>query len=274
MSQYSLSYAENLSQFTPFLPPPAGGLIYIEQVAKNECENALKIPLRIAVNHSDKKAVFYHPRCKQWSCPTCAAINAALWQYRAIHGVVTLGSKTGQNGENLDFVTLTPHERLSSAGTLAVWPKAWPKLRKRILYETGGFQFLAVPEAHKSGKMHMHMIVTAKLRKKWWKDNARQCGLGYQSDVKEVLNAGGVGGYVAKYLSKQLQNSNFPKGHRHVRTSQGWPKLPPLKEAEGWTFYTLDAKTPLNERTTFYQQSGYAVTLANHITAWDVISPE
>jgi hypothetical protein len=170
----------------------------------------------------------------------------------------------------MSFVTITSNEKLDPKGSWWVLPDAWKKLHARIGRKTDGHQYYAVPELHKSDKVHLHMLTTATMRKKWWKDNARECGFGYQNDVQEVVAVGGVGSYVTKYLNKTLQFSNLKPGTRRVRTSQQWPKLPPMAEAEGWEI-TLMGTEPLNCAVAELQRRGFMVRFAGSKSAWGVI---
>lgn len=261
----STTIPENRSVEKFLHPSPKGLDVLIEQVAAFECKNA-QTPLLKAVNHYAKKAVFFHPRCKLWDCEICGQINKELWTWRAWHGTKFFL----QAGWHVDFVTLTSHEKLGAAGSIAVFPSAWDKLRKRVSRKYPGFQYFAVPETHKDGRLHVHMIVTANLPKRWWKNAGRACGMGYQTDLQEVENAG-VTGYVSKYLAKTLQISNLPKGFRRVRTSQGFPKLPMLVLPDGWTFAKLAKDEPLNDAVERLKRGGYEVAIMGHKTAWSYI---
>lgn len=246
---------------------PAGGLIVYRVTERNSECSALNRPLLKAVNHDKKTAVLFHPRCKSWRCPACASINAQKVILRAVHGSEALIAQ----GAKFDFVTVTSHEKLDPAASLAVLPLAWAKLNRRIKRVAAAPEYFAVPEQHKNGRWHLHAMTTAKLPKKWWKDNARSCGLGYQSDVQEVKTLGGVAYYVAKYQAKMLQNTNLPLHFRRLRTSQGWPGLPELPELEGWQFLAVPRDVPVQHETDSYQRLGYTVVLADEKSSWDWI---
>jgi hypothetical protein len=253
-----------------FFPVPQRGLdSLLEQVAENECKNP-KVPILRGINHERKIAVFFRPRCGLWSCPQCAKINQEIWTWRASLGGRELAKEYG----HVDFLTLTSHEKLDAAASVDVWPDAWDKLRKRAGYHGGELQYFAVPERHKSGRLHVHAIIAtrAQLPKKFWKNAARACGMGYQADSQEVENEGGVGGYVGKYLSKTLQYSNWARGFRRVRTSQGWPKLPSLPQEEGWNFETLPKDIALYDALIVASDLGYEVHMTGHKTAWKYVN--
>lgn len=255
---------------TKLFPAPQRGLdSLLEQVAANECKNP-KTPILRGINLERKIAVFFHPRCGLWSCPECAKINQEIWTWRAANGGLVLARKFG----NVEFLTLTSHEKLGAAASVDVWPDAWDKLRKRAGRAGGELQYFAVPERHKSGRLHVHAIIATRdeLPLRWWKNAARACGMGYQADLQEVVNEGGVGGYVGKYLAKTLQYSNWKKGFRRIRTSQGWPKLPPLPQAEGWKFETLPSGVALCDALIVSHDLGYETHLAGHKTAWHYVN--
>lgn len=174
-------------------------------------------------------------------------------------------------GAVLNFLTLTSHERLNASGSLKVWPKAWAKLRERVRYETGGFQFLLVPEQHKNHRLHVHAIETAGLGRRWWKDNARECGLGFMADETEVQTAGGAASYTTKYLTKALLYQHWPKGFRRVRTSQGWPKLEKTEQPDDWYFEPLKRAERLDRAIDDLERAGYDVIVLDHYEAWEVI---
>lgn len=246
----------------PVFPSPEGGLI-LYRVFQQDCCQALNRPMLRAVNQTLGQAVYFRPLCKSWNCPYCAPRRAWMWQKRAQYGSDILTTTN-----NLDFVTVTSHEKLGAAASLAVLPKAWNKLNRRVKRAAESAEYFAVPEQHKDGRWHLHAIITARLKKKWWKDNARACGLGYQSDVQEVESAGGVGGYVTKYLTKMLQNSNLPNHFRRVRLSHGWPELP-QKEFGDWEFAKLGELDAVNDEMAYLQKRGFTVVLADGSSSWD-----
>jgi len=256
------------SDFGVVFHPPEGGLfLLLEQLQKTECISRGR-PMMKATHHEGKRAVIFRPRCKLWSCPTCATINANRWVAVALNGSNVL---IGQ-GAVLDFFTITSHERLSPEATVRVFPASWNKLRMRLEYAGNGPEWFVVPEQHKDGRLHLHGIVSARLGKRWWKDNARAVGMGYMSDAQEVKSVGGVAGYVSKYLTKTLQFSNWGKGFRRVRSTQGWPKLPDLPEPDGWNFSLLARDAVLQDEINRLLDANYIVAITEHGSAWDFVN--
>jgi len=258
--------------FQPFvLSLSAGissGLIYIEQLAATTCKTPCK-PWMIAQNNNTKTAIFFQPTCKLWSCQYCARINANRWIARSIYGADFLIAADVE----MDFVTITAHEKLNAAQSFYVFPRAWPKLYrryKRAVAPDDPKAFIAVPEKQpKTGRHHCHLIISGRLGQRWWKDNARQCGLGYESDEQEVTTVS-VGKYVGKYLGKTL-DEKWPKNKRRINTSRNWPALPDMPVKDGWTFavYGTDAKlTPVLGVLT---HNGYTVIGSTTANAWQLL---
>jgi len=147
---------------------------------------------------------------------------AETWILRAQLGVRQFIA----DGDVVDFITITSHEKLENfEQTQAVWRKAWPVLYAAIKRRNANLQYFIVPERHKDGRMHIHALWTANVKKKWLKDNARKRGLGYQAEVKHVSGSGSAASYVTKYLVKGL-GTDVPKRTRRVIVSQGWPDIP------------------------------------------------
>lgn len=269
-----LSIHETSIQFDDFSLSPEGGLIYIEQFTANDGCQTPNRPWMMASNFITGQSMFFRPTCKKWGCPACGEVNARKWVSRALAGV----DQFLEAGIKVDFVTLTSHEKLSAAASFRVFPHAWDQLGKRYkraipLGDPGAY--FAVPERHQSGKLHTHMIASGGLPKKWWKDNSRECGLGYQSDVQEVRTLG-VGGYVSKYLGKTLAEC-WPKNKRRVNTSRSWPALPDLPQAEGWNFSIYRSDDELKAVCAALLADGfkvYGVTTGNAWALLDALSPE
>jgi len=258
---------ESQSSQSPVFQSPEGGLIVYRGIQPNlECSAANR-PLIKAVNHASKQVILFHPRCKSWRCPACAAKNAQKAVLRAVHGSEVLIAQ----GLKIDFVTVTSHEKLDAAASLAVLPLAWNKLNIRIKRAAQTALYFAIPEQHQDGRWHLHAMTTATLPKKWWKDNARGCGLGYQSDVQEVKSLGGVAYYVAKYVGKTLQNSNLPTNFKRLRHSQQWPNLPVMPETPDWNFFAVQKDIPVQHEVESYQRMGFTVVMADERSSWDWI---
>jgi len=227
------------------------------------CE-APRRPWLIGLNVQGKRAIAFKPRCKSWNCPACAAINARLWGARAFFGSETIR----ESGRPLYFLTLTSHEDLSPEGTIKIFPQAWKTLRQRVIRKYHTFTYLMVPERHKSGRMHVHLLETAGAGERWWKDNARACGLGYMVDEQVMTEDGTAAWYVVKYIGKSIKEVDWPDGFRRVRISRDWPPLPEMEQVEGWSWRLLEAKYALTDELTRIEESGFTVQVLDHSTAW------
>lgn len=247
----------------------SGLTYYIEQLAANvNCKTPNK-PWMVAQNANTKMAIFFQPTCKLWSCPYCAQINANRWILRGSSGAQSLLDM----GYATSFVTITGHEKLNAAQTFRVFPLAWPKLYrryKRAVPTSDPKAFIAVPERQpKSGRHHCHMIITGGLSERWWKDNARECGLGYQTKVEDMHL--GVPGYLAKYLGKTLEEK-WPKGKRRVNTSRTWPALPEREPKVGWSFATHGTDDKLTPILGNLIGNGYTVFGVPTFKAWKLLN--
>lgn len=175
-------------------------------------------------------------RCKQWTCEYCSRINALQHKIRIADGIRELQDK----GYKFGFVTLTSHEKLKGfEATYTVWKKAWEKLSqryRRVCNAKFGVDahFVYVIETHKDGRLHVHGFVFNDISKRWWKDNARGCGLGYQVELLPVENAGHAVSYVTKYLTKQCGQDYPIKGVRRIGYSRKFPSQDTDKPSDDW----------------------------------------
>lgn len=204
-------------------PPrrPAGGLkALIEQSDAPQCETPNR-PYLKAKDEETKTIYIIRPDCKLWACKACAERRRRLWVYYANFG----GGALLSEGRKLSFVTLTSSRMVRTlAGGIWVWRRAWPKLSARWRRATDKLQYVYTSESGKSGHFHVHLITTATLPSKWYKDNAAETGLGYQAAAVPIVSPTECGGYLGKYLGKALAVAGWPKYWRRVNCSRGWPK--------------------------------------------------
>lgn len=175
--------------------------------------------------------VVFKPNCGLWSCEFCGAQRAHLWFLHAWRGATVYK----EAGKPLQFVTITVRGGTwrSQEASIRAFSASWPKLRKRATYEQKSeLDYIAIAEAHKNGVMHLHILATSELKKRWWKDNAFLTGMGYQADVSPVDSAARAAHYVTKYCTKAIGAQLWPKGFRRVRTSQNWPKVADIEPSE------------------------------------------
>lgn len=246
---------------------PQGGLITLEQLHQTKCTTPLR-PWLVGTHEALHQVVFFQPNCKLWSCPHCAEINRRKWTYRAAHGVQVLIDQ----GQSVVHITLTSHEKLDAEQTVRVLPFAWKKLRMRMSRASDVYDYYLVPERHEDSRLHVHMLTSAPLPERWWKDNARQSGMGYQAKEREVVDPVKAGYYVSKYLSKSIAETRWKSGFRRVRTSRSWPKLPDIDKPVGWEFLLLDKDLSLADFASHLQNLGYMVSFASSPTGWAIIN--
>ena len=206
------------------------------------CEN-LGTMVVIGKNASTKEALVFCPRCKLWSCDYCAELNKDYWIHQATRGSILLVAE----GATLQFITLTSRPYATPASSLYFFSQNWPKLRKRASDQTKAWEpftgikwsYFLVPERHKTGVLHVHLIAATHLEgAKWWHDNAYKSGFGYQTKVEPIIDPAGASHYISKYLHKGAGKEDWPKGFRRVRHSQNWP-VTKEKPLEGWDWITV-----------------------------------
>ena len=179
----------------------------------------------------EKKRIIYKTRCKQWSCEYCAKVNYYQHWLRSVKGIENLENQ----GYKFDFVTLTSHERLTgTVQTYKVWKSAWQKLSTRYrraytkTYELPS-AYVYVPELHADGRIHIHGVFSGHISKRWWKDNARSCGLGYQCETVQVEDRSKGINYALKYVSKSMGQNIGIDNFRRINYSRN---IPPLRRTE------------------------------------------
>jgi len=88
----------------------------------------------------------------------------------------------------------------------------------------------------KRARFHVHLITTATLPARWYKDNAAETGLGYQAEAVEITKAIECGAYMGKYLGKAIATLDWPKYWRRINTSRKWPKPKEPETPYDWTY--------------------------------------
>lgn len=235
LSQDETKYQEAVELFIP----KNEGLTFIEQlqIASSKPCTKLNVPYLIGVNEDARVAVLTKTTCKMWNCETCGLRNAKRWIAKVINGVNKLG------GEWF-FLTITAHEKTRKSTSVLNIRSGWKKLYNRILganeKTSTNIFYCKVWEQHENGSFHLHILINCNISKKWLKKNARECGMGYQAESRQIGNAGQIAGYMAKYSLKNAtiarNNVNWPKGLRRIETSQKWPELPDIQTnaSLGW----------------------------------------
>lgn len=182
-------------------------------------------PVLKATHPETHEIYLFQPRCKMWKCVPCAYTNKLLWQAKIAHGYERY-ALIGVT--NWMFITLTSHRRLKSTKQcLHVWKSAWAKLSARMRRKYPGFRYVLLPEHHKDGRVHWHMIASHGINARWLKDTAPKCGLGYMTDCQPIDDSIAAVMYVSKYVGKTIGAVEWPENLKRIRTSQHWPELPP-----------------------------------------------
>lgn len=189
------------------------------------------------------RTVICRIRCKKWSCEYCSELNADMWRSRLRYGL-KLTPGTWQ------FITYTAHRKWR--GTEASYKnistnskKLWQRLR--YLIKKNGCEsmvYARIFELHKDGSVHVHGFVRApmgiypttrsKLRENrtredqngidWLSDASAACGMGWAVDCSELRDRTKAIRYVTKYASKNVFDTELPRGARRIVTSQNFPK--------------------------------------------------
>lgn len=215
----------------------AGGLTCtLEQSNITECKTLNRAILR-TVDHHEKVAKYIRPRCKKWTCEFCANLNRESWAKHGMYGCTRLFA----DGCEISHVTITSHEenrKLEVA--VPVWRDAWKKLSTRFRRAHPGAQYMYSGEQEAGEHFHIHMLTTATMPKKWYKDNARSCGLGYQCWVREVKSPAHGAWYITKYITKAMYGHEWPRYWRMVNCSRKWPKIPQIATSDVWRMITTE----------------------------------
>lgn len=217
--------------------PAAGGLSIKEHLAVQCCEAPYR-PLLVAKNSVTGEAILYRPNCRMWKCPYCAEQRGRYFMMLAASGYEVLSDA----GHELQFCTITMpgHIRGTKEG-IKRWRKSWPKLLRRIKRESDHVAYIQVPEQHKDGAYHVHLITTATITQRWLKDNCAETGLGWKDEIEPVKSASQSAGYLAKYITKHSHLLTWPKYLRRVNLSRNWPKPDEIEKNQNWTIERLTA---------------------------------
>lgn len=239
-----------------------GGLSFLEQLQNLclvDCERSDR-PFLTGVAPKDKIAVLMRPNCKCWNCKPCAARNARRWIARVIDGVNKMDTENGWF-----MFTLTAHEKMrGQASSVKNLREGWKKLYNRIRYEYGVSKYCKVWEMHEDSTFHLHGLIDSVIVERWLKDNARECGMGYQVDIHQVDNAGQVAGYIAKYFLKSESNINenrqFPRNLRRIEVSRAWTPFTALNAANDLIWEIFKARDGQLRHAEHLKYMNYIIT--------------
>lgn len=211
----------------------------------------------VGIQEAKKEVYFYRPDCRLWRCPYCAEKNRKRWMARAIIGTETLIDA----GHRINFVTVTSHSDIRDYKQgLSIWRSTWPKLRAKMLRDGEKPEYMVVPEKHKDGAFHAHLLITGERGSRWWKDNCAKRGMGYMAEEEAIRSKYKSGFYIGKYISKQLQSGEAPKKMRRITTSHGWPKLDGMYAMPEIDWRVLQKHESLQDVVAYYARKSYTVS--------------
>jgi len=193
------------------------------------CRNP-KSPYLVGMAKAENKAVVFKGDCDTWECEECQIKKRSQWVARAVLGLMQITS-THQTSV---FVTVTTAEWYKEpAEAIAAFPRAWNKLYGRLRRSNCDLQYLMTIEfGQKTSHMHAHFLTNATQNERWYKNNARACGMGFQAKVEPVESDGKAAAYVSKYIGKSLAGQRLPPKFHRVRCSQNWATLAQLEADE------------------------------------------
>jgi hypothetical protein len=175
--------------------------------------------------------------CGLWKCPLCAKRKANHWIARI------------RNEDAQLFITLTlnPATIPPEVTPQKQIYRAFSKLVKRIRDKRGPFEYVATLEFTKRGLPHLHVIARSRyIPQKWLSQQAQQSGLGKICYIKKVDSAGRAVRYIAKYLLKAADATEFEAGTRRIRASRGFfqnsvkhPKHEPRAGGSARTYFSM-----------------------------------
>lgn len=205
-------------------------------------------------------------RCGTWDCLPCAKMNT-----RRVYGLIHAGNPD-------KFITLSFAGKSKESLT-----RHYRNIVKRIRYNLGEFEAVAVNEIHASGDLHLHIAargvyVPATKQNPWlwdnWLDiikddypdfttvNARVEAIEQFDDPQKALYS-----YMTKYMVKTWETNNqkdwthvqslYP-GIRHYRYSQGWVAKRPVepdKKPSEWELITETLARPVEGEFASFESS-------------------
>lgn len=207
----------------------------------NQCPRT-GTPYLIGDDHKNAKRTIIKARCKQWDCPYCAEVNRSVHYNRIVSNIHRRMSK----GDTFSFVTITCHEKWRGFDASSTnWFRNKDKLlaRYRRAVKKRGFvspNYVYIPETHTDESIHIHGVFSDTLSGRWWKDNSRSSGLGYQCKSKEVTSVRQAVNYCVKYITKEMGKPSPTKGFRRINYSRSFAPLVRSNSELDWRMVETD----------------------------------
>lgn len=194
------------------------------RVELKSCPN-VGVPYLVGDSTSKRKRIISKARCKMWNCEFCMHVNKSQHVDRIAKAI----ARFEYERIPLMFVTLTCHENWRGhENSIKNWSKNRDKLFARYRREVkkqglmrGDYVYL--PECHQDGTIHIHGIFAGRIETRWWKDNSRECGLGYMAESAKLDNALQAINYITKYITKEMGKASVRKGFRRINYSRTFP---------------------------------------------------
>lgn len=176
------------------------------------------------IGDGQEKRIIAKSRCGKWTCPYCADLNRNEHYNRIAYAIDNYWRK----GYEMEFVTITCHEKWrGSKRSVENWRKNKDKLlaryRRKYVKEYGEKpHFVYIAEYHKDETVHIHGVFFGALGTRWYKDNARESGLGYMAESAKLNSVLQAVNYCLKYITKEMGKPVVTKGFRRINYSRGF----------------------------------------------------
>lgn len=188
--------------------------------------------------------------CKSWRCPRCGPRKAAKLAKRIARS----------KANRLLTLTVKPDPTLSQVQQLDLinhhFRSLMKSLRRRI--PGGRIEYVKVVEAHKSGAPHLHVALYCPyIRQRTIATLWNHLSGSPVIDIRAIRGTKGAGNYLAKYLTKSLEQF---EGRRKWSQSAGFlpcadgPVEPLAQAVERWFFTGADFLTLM----LYLTERGYA----------------
>lgn len=203
------------------------------------------VPYLVGDSKTQQKRKIFKGRCGQWDCPYCAEINRSQHYNRVANGIHFYM----REGIEFQFVTITCHENWRGThASIKNWRKNKDKLlaryRRRYKKDTDNpCHYVYIPETHKDETLHIHGIFSGNFGSRWWKDNARESGLGYMAESEGLRGVLQAVNYINKYITKEIGKAQIIKNFRRISYSQGFRTISRHETDYDWR--VLDRETSI-----------------------------
>jgi len=199
--------------------------------------------------------------CNDWHCSRCGQIRARHEYGRMVNGATILSSTHSQY-----FVTITCRgrdvSRKDALKNYSMWTnRLLNSCRNKASRAKEHWAYVQVTELQKRGHPHSHLLTTWTpsdatpyskgdrlpnnriasrdgLWSEWFRSANTKAGLGIECDISIVQSPIAVATYIAKYLFKDLQVTEFPPNWRRIRYSRNFPKLAAIENLDAYPLLT------------------------------------